>query len=76
MEGDNVEESNYHPISILSVISKLFEKIVFNQLYQYFETDLIYSGQSGFRKNHSTLTYLLKITDDWYHGLDNGRMVG
>ena len=50
---------------------------MFNQLYQYLiENDLIYPGQSGFRKHHSTLTCLLKITDDWYNGLDNGQVVG
>ena len=76
-EGDKAEKSNYHLISILPVISRLFEKVVFNQLYQYLlENDLIYPGQSGFRKNHSTLTYLLKITDDWYNGLDNSQMMG
>ena len=50
---------------------------MFNQLYQYLlENDLIYPGQSVFRKNHSTLTCLLKITDDWYNGLDSGQMMG
>ena len=76
-EGDKAEKSNYCLISILPVISRLFEKIVFNQLYQYLlENDLIYPGQSVFRKNHSTLTCLLKITDDWYNGLDSGQMMG
>ena len=32
--------------------------------------------QSGFLKEHSTLTCLLKITDDWYNGLDNGENGG
>ena len=76
-EGDKTERSNYRPISVLPVISRLFEKLVFNQLYDYLvRNKLIHPGQSGFLKLHSTLTCLLKNTDDWYSGLDTGQMVG
>ena len=76
-EGDRAERSNYRPISVLPVISRLFEKLVFNQLYEYLvKNKLIHPGQSGFLKLHSTLTCLLKNTDDWYSGLDTGQMVG
>ena len=34
------------------------------------------SGQSGFLRLHSTVTCLLKNTDDWYNGMDLGRLVG
>ena len=37
---------------------------------------LFSSDQSGFLKLHSTLTCLLKNTDDWYNGLDLGWLVG
>ncbi len=40
------------------------------------ENDLFSPDQSGFRRLHSTLTCLLKNTDDWYSGLDLGRLVG
>ena len=76
-DGDRAEKSNYRPISVLPVISRLFEKLVFNQLHQYLvRYNLIHPGQSGFLKLHSTLTCLLKNTDDWYSGLDTGQMVG
>ena len=46
---------NHRPISLLPVISKVFEKIVFDQLYQYLtDNDLIFTSQNGFRKLHST----------------------
>ena len=68
-EGDRAERSNYRPISVLPVISRLFEKLVFNQLYEYLvKNKLIHPGQSGFLKLHSTSTCLLKNTDDWYSG--------
>ena len=76
-DGDKTEKSNYRPISVLPVISRLFEKLVFDQLYQHMkENGLFSSDQSGFLRLHSTLTCLLKNTDDWYSCLDLGRLVG
>ncbi|XP_065056335.1 uncharacterized protein LOC135684631 [Rhopilema esculentum] len=76
-DGDRTEKSNNRPISVLPVISKLFEKLVFNQLYQYLkENGLFTSDQAGFLRLHSTQTCLLKISDEWYNGLDLGKLVG
>ena len=76
-EGDKAEKSNYRPISVLPVISRLFEKLVTNQLYQYMNDNGHFSpGQSGFLRLHSTVTCLLKNTDDWYNGMDLGKLVG
>ena len=75
--GEKTEKSNYRPISVLPVISKLFDKLVFDQLYQYMtKNDLFSHNQSGFRRLHSTLTCLLKNTDDWYSGMELGQLVG
>ena len=76
-EGDKADKSNYRPISVLPVISRLFEKLVANQLYQHmYDNGLFSSEQSGFLRLHSTVTCLLKNTDDWYNGLDLGKLVG
>ena len=76
-EGDKTEKSNYRPISVLPVISKLFEKLVFNQLYHYMKENSLFTfDQSGFLRLHSTLTCLLKMSDDWYNGLDLSKLVG
>ena len=40
------------------------------------ENGLFTSCQSGFLRLHSTLTCLLKMSDDWYNGLDLGKLVG
>ena len=77
MDGDKSLQSNYRPISVLPVVSRLFEKLVFNQLYKYLDSNgLLSNGQSGFRSLFSTLTCLLKTTDEWYDGFDNGYMIG
>ncbi len=47
--------TNYRPISLLPVISKIFEKVIFHQLYDHFKINKIfYNAQYGFRKEHST----------------------
>ena len=75
--GDRADKSNYRPISVLPVISRLFENFVTNEVYQHMEdTGLFSSGQSAYLRLHSTVTHLLKSKDDWYNGLDLGKLVG
>ena len=48
--------NNYRPISVLPIVSKLIERIVFNHLYALLmRHDLLADAQSGFRPCHSTL---------------------
>ena len=62
---------NYRPISILPTISKIMERILYNQLYNYLtEFGLLSGAQFGFRKSHSTATALLDCTNDWYMNID------
>ena len=68
-----VDPANYRPILVLSVIAKLFEKAIFNQVYTYLNDNKLRSKfQSGFRPMHSTLTALIDITDNWYVNIDDG----
>ena len=72
-EGPTEDRSNYRPISVLPVVSHLFEKTIFDQLNAYFEDNkFFFSHQSGFRALHSVLTCLLKSSDDWYQDFDKG----
>ena len=57
--------SDYRPISVLPVLSKVYERIILTQLCSYIEICSLYNDtQSGFRKGHSTTTILLKLRDD------------
>ena len=60
---DKTNVENYRPISVLSIISKVFEKVVFNQLKCFLMEHKLYIFQSGFRSSYSTDTCLIHITD-------------
>ena len=62
---------NYRPISILPVVSKIIERILYDQLYNYFsKSEILSDCQFGFRKSHSTTTALIDCTNDWYTNMD------
>ena len=62
---------NYHPISLLTAISKLFETVVFSQLYDFFHhNNLFYDSQYGFLKNHSTEYAAMELTDKVLKDID------
>ena len=73
-KGSPSDYSSYRPISLLSPISKVFEKIVYMKMYSHFtENDLLTDKQSGYRRNHSTQHQLLYLTHNLYKSLDEGR---
>ena len=67
--------SDYRPISLLTVFSKVLEKAAAFQIIEYLHKKSLQDPkQSAYRKNHSTTTALLKITDDIYNALDDGEL--
>ena len=74
-QGDRDDLNNYRPISVISVMAKVFERIVYDQLYAYLEEhNIICKYQSGFRAIHSTVTALLEATDTWAYNIDRGKI--
>ena len=70
--GDQSDPKNYRPISLLSVVSKLFERLINNRLVQHLEaTNLFTDFQYGFRSARSTADLLTVITERIYRSLDN-----
>ena len=64
-------KENYNPISLLSILSKMFEKMIFESMYDYFiKNNLLVSCQSGFIKGDSCVSQLLEITHHIYQNLD------
>ena len=71
------EMTNYRPISVISVVAKIAEKLIYNQIYNYLHNyNLLSNSQHGFRPLHSTVTALLDITNEWYTNIDIGKLNG
>ena len=65
----------YRPVSILTSVSKIFEKIIALQL-QNFQNTVYHPYISAFRKQHSCQSVLFRLTEDWRCALDSGRYIG
>ena len=65
---------NFRPVSVLSSVSKVFEKVLFSQIYKYFQDKKLFHGsQYGFRANHSTELAASEFTDRILVEMDQGR---
>ena len=63
------------PISVLPVASRMFQKLVYDQLYNRLDRNKhLYMHQSSFRALHSAITCLFKSTHDWYVNIDNSKV--
>ena len=72
-----METSNYRPILLLPLISKIFEKIKYDQMIDYLaQYNILYKCQSGFRKKHSTDLCLSYLNEKILKGFDNGFFTG
>jgi len=71
-KSDRSSASNYRPISLLPNLSKVFERVVFNRLYEYLDKNkLLTTLNSGFKKRDGTINQLVNIVDKIYKALDN-----
>ena len=68
--------SNYRPISVLSVLNKIFEKLLYKRLYKFLNKHkVLYKYQFGFRQGHSTSHALIEIMDSVKSSIDNDEYV-
>ena len=74
---DPLCKKNYRPVAILSPLSKVLEKLVYGQMYQYFTTNkILHPSLHGYRSNRSTQTALLQMYDRWVKAASQGRISG
>ena len=55
-------------------MAKVYERIVYDQLYFLRREEIISTYQSGFRSSHLTVTALLEATDNWAFNIDRGNV--
>ena len=68
---DNRKFSNYCPISILPIFSKILERVVYVRLMKYLtKHNILSNNQFGFRKNHSTFMAVLDLIDNLSKSID------
>ena len=74
-KGDHSNINNYRPVTVLSVISKILERLMFNRLYSYLESNnLLHESQFGFRTGKSTQQAIIKFLSKIYHSLDQNEI--
>ena len=75
--NDKTDKDNYRPISALSTVSKVIERAVHIQLYQYLvDNKLMAVNQFGFRRGRSTILALSQFTDKILENMDKGLITG
>ena len=74
-KGNKSDLNNYRPISLLPTISKIFERVIHTQLYNYLsENKLLCEQQYGFRSQHSTELAAIKLVDYLTHNMDTNKI--
>ena len=63
-KNDPLDKENYRPVSILHLISKVYERAIFNQLPEYIQK-VLNKILDGFRKAHSTQHVLFRLLKAW-----------
>ena len=75
--GCKLERKNYRPVAILSPLSKILEKIVYGQVYEYFTVNKIFDPNlHGYRQHRSTQTALMVMYDRWVQAAAAGQLSG
>ena len=72
-KGDKQTLENYHPVSLLPIYGKILERLMFNEMFNFFiENKLISSNQSGFKPGDSCIDQLLSITPEIHKSFEVG----
>ena len=74
-KGNRNQKDNYRPISILPIMSKIFEKLICRQLSNHFD-NIFSKFQCGFRKDFCAQHCLLLMIDKWNKAVDNNKVFG
>ena len=74
-KDEPTDKENYRPVSVLPLLSKIFERLIYDQLNEYLD-QYLNSLLCGFRKAHSTQHALFRLLQEWQNELDKSGFVG
>lgn len=73
-KGDNTLPDNYRPVALLSTISKILERVIFNRILNFSDKyNILSKAQHGFRKKHSTQTAIMKFLEKLYEDINKNK---
>jgi len=74
--GDTMNITNYHPVSVLPLFSKILERLMYSRLISFIQQhDTLYKFQFGFREKHSANLALIALVDKITSAIDKGDIV-
>ena len=75
-KNDRTDPSNYRPISLLSILDKILEKLINKRVTSFLDAHkILYKYQFGFRPNHSTVQAVVEIADNIISEVNQGYLV-
>ena len=76
-KDDPLNPKNYRPVAIVPVLSKILERVVFNQLVSYLNSNnLLHPNHHAYRPGHNTTTALIQMYDGWLKAVESGQLAG
>ena len=74
---DVLNPKNYRPVAIVPILSKVLERVIFNQLVEYLNANnLLHPNHHAFRGQHNTTTALIQMYDGWLQAVESGQLAG
>ena len=76
-KGDTLNPKNYRPVAIVPILSKILERIIFNQMIQYLnQNNLLHPNHHAYRAEHNTTTALVQMYDGWVQAVEAEQLAG
>ena len=74
---DPLNPKNYRPVAIVPILSKILERVIFNQVIEYLNTNnLLHPSHHAYRAEHNTTTALIQMYDGWLQAVESGELAG
>ena len=76
-KDDVLDPKNYRPVAIVPILSKVLERVVFNQMIEYLnKNNLLHPNHHAYRAQHNTTTALVQMYDSWLQAVETGQLAG